>query len=73
MYVSLSLKDGTQVRRHSGKGGLTVGIAEVWVVQTLQDGVGDMTRVDRRVVPRLDDRVDGVLDNDLGDFTCGLV
>lgn len=48
-------------------------VAEVGVVQTLQNLTDDSVGIDASVVPGLNDGIDSVLDNDLGDLSCGLV
>jgi hypothetical protein len=52
---------------------LTIGVVEVWMEKTFEDGFGDGLRVDTGILPRLDDEVDGVLDNSPGDLTSRLV
>jgi hypothetical protein len=46
---------------------------EVRVEEALEHRLGDVLRRHVRVVPSFDDEVDGVLDDDLGNFSGGLV
>ena len=48
-------------------------VVEVGVMETLEDLVGDVVRIDGSVFPRLHDGLDGVLDDDGSDLASGLI
>lgn len=54
-------------------GTLTLGVAEVGVVEDLENVLGDRLGVLLVVIPSPHDTLDRVLDNDLGNLTSGLV
>lgn len=50
-----------------------VTVAEMRVEQTLEDLIAHHPRIQRSIVPRLDNLFNGKLDNDLGDLSCRFV
>lgn len=68
----LSLDPALEVRPHLALDARVV-VVEVGVVEALEDLVRDVVGVDRGVLPRLDDGLHGVSDDDCSDLSSGLV